>query len=109
MTFSLSKGLCAPVGSILVGDKPFIDQARRTRKVLGGGMRQAGVLAAAGLIAIHDMTKRLHEDHENAQALGDGLRNVAGITMLSVATNFVFFDLNEDAKLSPAEFMKILL
>ena len=67
--FCLSKGLCAPVGSMLCGTKDFIKRARRNRKILGGGLRQAGVLAACGLIAIREMTKHLREDHQNAQAL----------------------------------------
>jgi len=108
LTFCLSKGLCAPVGSVLVGDAAFIKEARRTRKLLGGGMRQAGVLAAAGLIAIHEMSKRLHEDHENACLLGDLLADVPGITVETIHTNFVFFDLAEDAKLTPAQFMEQL-
>ncbi|GAB4312487.1 MAG: low-specificity L-threonine aldolase [Phototrophicales bacterium] len=103
MTFCLSKGLCAPVGSILVGDATFIKEARRVRKVLGGGMRQAGILAAAGLIALHDMTKRLHEDHERAQQIGLGIQDIPGIHVRSIHTNFVFFDLLPDAKLTPAE------
>jgi len=65
--FCLSKGLCAPVGSMLAGSRQFVDKARKNRKLLGGGMRQAGILAAAGLIALEKMTKRLPEDHENAK------------------------------------------
>src|SRR5262249_8678665 len=71
--FCLSKGLCAPVGSMLAGSKAFIDKARVYRKALGGGMRQAGVLAAAGLIALEKMPARLREDHENARVLAEGL------------------------------------
>lgn len=108
MTFCLSKGLCAPVGSVLVGSKAFIAEAHRTRKMLGGGMRQAGVLAAAGLIAIRKMTARLREDHANAQLLAEGLSDVPGITVKSCATNFVFFDLHSDAKLTPDGFMRRL-
>ena len=67
--FCLSKGLGAPVGSLLVGSKKFIEQSRVYRKALGGGMRQAGVLAAAGLIALEEGPKRLHEDHANAKLL----------------------------------------
>jgi len=103
VTFCLSKGLCAPAGSILVGDAAFIKEGRRMRKMLGGGMRQAGILAAAGLIAIHEMTQRLHEDHANARRLADGLKSVPGIEVMSNDTNFVFFWLNEDAKLTPKE------
>ena len=72
--FCLSKGLGAPVGSMLVGSREFIDKARITRKLLGGGMRQAGVLAAAALVALEDTPKRLHRDHENARHLAKGLR-----------------------------------
>jgi threonine aldolase len=72
--FCLSKGLCAPVGSILAGSKAFIDKARRNRKILGGGMRQAGVLAAPGIIALEKMTLRLGEDHENAKYLAAKLK-----------------------------------
>lgn len=108
MTFCLSKGLCAPAGSMLVGSKDFIAEARRQRKILGGGMRQAGILAAAGLIAVHEMSKRLHEDHHNAELLAEGLSDIPGLTVMSQATNFVFFWLEEDAKLSPTEFEQSL-
>lgn len=108
MTFCLSKGLCAPVGSMLVGSADFIREARRMRKVLGGGMRQAGIIAAAGLIALHKMSQRVHEDHANAELLAAGLRDVPGMDVLSCATNFVFFELREDAKLSPAEFEHVM-
>jgi threonine aldolase len=108
VTFCLSKGLCAPVGSVLVGDAAFIKEARRTRKLLGGGMRQAGILAAAGLIAIQEMSKRLHEDHENACLLGDVLQEVPGLHVKTIHTNFVFFELAEDAKCTPPELMQQL-
>jgi len=101
LTFCLSKGLCAPAGSILVGDKAFIKEARRMRKMLGGGMRQTGILAAAGLIALHEMSERLDEDHANATLLAEGLSEIPGIRVISNDTNFVFFWLEEDAKLSP--------
>lgn len=104
MTFCLSKGLGAPVGSVLVGTKDFIKEAHRARKVLGGGMRQAGILAAAGLIAIHKMSQRLHEDHANAAYFAEKLKDVPGIQVLSQHTSFVFFWLEETAPLSPAEF-----
>ena len=92
--FCLSKGLGAPVGSMLVGSAEFIAQARIGRKLLGGGMRQAGVIAAAGLIALEESPKRLHEDHENAQRLAKGLRSLPGIAIdpKKVATNIVIFD-----------------
>lgn len=108
VTFCLSKGLCAPVGSVLVGSKSFIAEARRMRKLLGGGMRQVGVLAAAGLIALHEMPKRLHEDHENAKVLADGLLATEQIKILANNTNFIFFELDENASVSPAEFEKKL-
>jgi len=92
--FSLSKGLCAPVGSMLIGSRSFIDQARSVRKALGGGMRQVGVLAAAGLIAIEEMPKRLEEDHANARFLAESLARVPQLTVYpeKVKTNIVVFD-----------------
>ncbi|MBC7798106.1 MAG: low-specificity L-threonine aldolase [Pyrinomonadaceae bacterium] len=95
--FCLSKGLGAPVGSMLAGKKDFIDEARRVRKMLGGGMRQAGILAAAGLIALEEMPKRLHVDHENAKFLAHGLAEIRGIKIDAekVVTNIVIFDVTE--------------
>ena len=92
--FCLSKGLCAPVGSMLCGSKAFIAEARVVRKMLGGGMRQAGVLAACGLIAIKEMTRRLDEDHANARVLAENLAELPGVTvdMASVQTNMVILD-----------------
>ena len=92
--FCLSKALGAPVGSMLVGSGEFIDKARIGRKLLGGGMRQAGVLAAAGLVALEDTPKRLHCDHENARHLAAGLSRVKGICLdpRKVVTNIVIFD-----------------
>jgi threonine aldolase len=104
LTFCLSKGLCAPVGSILMGSRAFVAQARRVRKQLGGGMRQAGMLAAAGLIALHEMSQRLHEDHANAALLAEGLRDIPHLRVMSQATNFVFFWLEESAPLTPKQF-----
>ena len=94
--FTLSKGLGAPVGSILLGSKDFIDEARVWRKRLGGGMRQIGILAAAGLIALEDGPKRLHEDHENARALAEGLAGIPGLKIdpSTVQTNIVIFDVS---------------
>lgn len=94
--FCLSKGLCAPVGSILAGSKEFIKKARKNRKLLGGGMRQAGFLAAAGIIALEKMTKRLGEDHENAKYLGKRLLEIPGIELdlEKIQINMVFFELN---------------
>lgn len=103
--FCLSKGLCAPVGSMLVGSQEFIDRARRVRKLVGGGMRQAGVLAAAGLIALEKMTDRLDEDHENARLLAEGLAEMPQITLdlAQVQTNMVFFRLADDVPMSAPE------
>ncbi len=93
--FCLSKGLGAPVGSMLVGSRKFIDQARAVRKALGGGMRQAGILAAAGLIALEQMPARLHEDHANARFLAEGLARIPGVKLdpKKVATNIVVFEI----------------
>ena len=92
--FCLSKALGAPVGSMLVGSRDFIDKARIGRKLLGGGMRQAGVLAAAGLVALEETPKRLHCDHENARHLASGLSKINGISLdpNKVVTNIVIFD-----------------
>src|SRR5258707_5890495 len=92
--FCLSKGLCAPVGSMLVGSKSFIDRARVFRKALGGGMRQSGVLAAAGLIALEKMPARLQEDHDNARLLAQGLAEIKGIKIdaKKVVSNILVFD-----------------
>ena len=94
--FCLSKGLGAPVGSMLLGSRAFIDEARRWRKLLGGGMRQAGVLAAAGLVALRDSPERLEEDHENARRLAEGLAELDGIKIdpEQVVTNIVIFDIS---------------
>jgi threonine aldolase len=96
----LSKGLCAPVGSVLVGPKAFIDQARMNRKIMGGGMRQVGILAAAGKIAIEKMTKRLHIDHENAAFMESLLEEIPGIVIdqRQRDINMVFFDIEDDRK-----------
>lgn len=93
----LSKGLCAPVGSVLVGSKAFIAKARKNRKLMGGGMRQVGFLAAAGIYALEHMVERLKEDHENLQVLAKGLSEIPGITvkMDRTAINMVFFELPE--------------
>ena len=99
VTFCLSKGLCAPAGSVLLGSHDFIRRARRARKVLGGSLRQAGVLAAAGLVALHKMRHRLREDHEHAMLLAEGLSEIPGINIESQSTNFVVFSLSRRAKL----------
>jgi len=93
--FCLSKALCAPVGSVLCGSQAFIAQARRIRKQVGGGMRQAGILAAAGVVALETMVDRLAEDHANAQRLARGLADIPGILLDAGTpfTNMVIFGL----------------
>jgi len=110
ITFCLSKGLCAPVGSVLCGDKDFINKARRLRKLLGGGMRQAGIIAAAGIVALDEMVDRLAEDHRRAALLAEGLRDVEKVhlTKNSPQTNMVFFQLDESVALSMAEFLEAM-
>ena len=105
VTFCLSKGLCAPVGSVLCGSKDFIHNARRLRKMLGGGMRQAGILAAAGLVALEKMVDRLEEDHRRASMLAEGLGSINGIEfeMGLPQTNMVFPSIAADMVLSPRE------
>ena len=96
VSFCLSKGLSAPAGSMLCGNKDFIEKARRNRKALGGGMRQAGVLAAAGLVALEKMTDRIIDDHKNARALAEGISNIEGISINldRVMTNIIYFSLD---------------
>lgn len=97
--FCLSKGLGAPVGSLLTGSKEFIEKARRYRKMLGGGMRQAGIIAAAGIVALTDMVNRLAEDHDHARILGEGLANLGfGVDLASLQTNIVIFDVTSTEK-----------
>jgi threonine aldolase len=98
--FCLSKGLGAPVGSMLVGSRDFIEKAHVNRKLVGGGMRQAGVLAAAGLVALEESPKRLHCDHENAKRLAEGLAGIKGIAIdpAKVVTNIVIFDVRASGK-----------
>jgi threonine aldolase len=102
--FCLSKGLGAPVGSILLGEKAFIDEARAIRKMLGGGMRQAGVLAAAGLIALEESPKGLPEDHANAKRLAEGLAELPGVNIdpERVVTNIVIFDVSDTGQTADA-------
>ncbi len=99
VSFCLSKGLSAPVGSLICGRADFIKEARRVRKALGGGMRQAGIIAAAGIVALDNMIERLQEDHDNAKCLAQGL---AGLTRISldvdrVRTNIIYFDLVDNS------------
>jgi len=91
----LSKGLAAPVGSVICGSRDFVARARRTRKMLGGGMRQAGIIAAAGIIALQEMTGRLAEDHMNARRLAEGIAGIPGLSTdpLRVLTNILYIDL----------------
>ncbi len=100
--FCLSKGLAAPIGSMLVGAHQFIARARHARKMLGGGMRQVGIVAAAGIIGLEKMTKRLGEDHARAKKLADGLRLVRGLVVDagSPYTNMVYLNLAEDVQLN---------
>ena len=110
VTFCLSKGLCAPVGSVLCGSQEFIHRAHRIRKQLGGGMRQAGILAAAGIVALESMTERLSEDHARARCLAEGLANLPGLILDpgSPATNMIFLNLADsvsqpEGALTPAQ------
>lgn len=104
VTVCLSKGLAAPVGSVVAGDDAFVKRARRIRKAVGGGLRQAGVLAAAGIVAITEMVERLADDHANAQRLAQGLQQLDGIRInpADVETNLVFFELTAPT-LTPAQ------
>lgn len=105
VTFCLSKGLCAPVGSLLCGSREFIHQARRARKALGGGMRQVGILAAAGIVALEQMVERLVEDHVHAGLLASGLAELPGVRvdLPPIPTNIVFFYLGEETPIGPEE------
>jgi threonine aldolase len=112
MMFCLSKGLSAPVGSMLVGSKEFIRRAHRTRKLLGGGMRQAGIVAAAGIVALEQMVERLAEDHEHCKQLAQGLADYPqiDIDVERVVTNIVIFTLRngQQQKATEAETMQFL-
>ncbi len=100
VTFCLSKGLGAPVGSVVCGRAELITRARRFRKMLGGGMRQAGVIAAAGIVALQRMIERLAEDHDHARRLAEGLAALPGVTvdMATVQTNIVIFRVRRPAE-----------
>ena len=102
--FCLSKGLSAPVGSMVAGTREFIEKAWLVRKMFGGGMRQVGVLAAAGLVALETMTARLADDHANARALATALAGIPGILLdpESVQTNIVIFELEEGVLDAPS-------
>lgn len=103
ISFCLSKGLGAPVGSLVCGGKDFVAQARRVRKIVGGGMRQAGVIAAAGIVALNEMVDRLADDHANARKLAEGLAEIDGLTVEPerVVSNIVYIDIARD-RLDPA-------
>ena len=105
----LSKGLAAPVGSVICGSREFIARARRIRKMLGGGMRQAGIIAAAGIVALKEMTDRLADDHANARRLAEGIARIPGLKTDSarVKTNILYIDL-VDRLFSDEEFMNHL-
>jgi threonine aldolase len=105
VTFCLSKGLCAPVGSLLCGSTSFIERARRMRKMLGGGMRQAGILAAAGIVALETMPGRLNEDHARARRLAEGLKAFPHLVLDpgTPHTNMVFFSLSEQSPFASAQ------
>jgi threonine aldolase len=108
--FCLSKGLSCPVGSLVCGSAKFAGRARRNRKVLGGGMRQVGVLAAAGIVALEKMVDRLAEDHENARRLAEGIAATPGlvIDLERVQSNLVIFGLGDDVEMTPEEFVAAL-
>lgn len=104
--FSLSKGLAAPFGSMVCGTRPFIERVRRYRKLLGGGLRQAGIMASAGIVALQTMVDRLIEDHRRAQLLAEKIRDIPGVRLEPsvIETNMVFFRLEWDG-LSTLEFL----
>ena len=104
VTVCLSKGLAAPVGSVVAGSKEFIKKVLRARKILGGAQRQAGIVAAAGIVAINEMVDRLAEDHANAKMLANGLASMPGINIdpSTIETNLVFFEVDRP-ELTPAQ------
>ena len=97
LSFCLSKGLSAPVGSMVCGNRDFITEARRNRKLLGGGMRQAGIIAAPGIVALDKMVKRLADDHKNARRLAEGIARISGLSNDPgmVFTNIVYFEIEQ--------------
>lgn len=110
VSFCLSKGLACPVGSLICGSKQFIAEARRIRKAVGGGMRQAGVLAAAGIVALEEMIDRLAEDHANARLLGEAIAGIPGLAIdpKTVMSNIVIFEVTSP-KVTPAQVSARLL
>ena len=107
VSFCLSKGLAAPVGSLVCGTNDFINEARRARKILGGGMRQAGVLAAAGIVSLNEMVERLAEDHANAKKLAKGLAEMPHISINPdhIHTNIIFFEITREG-MKPEKFVQ---
>jgi threonine aldolase len=105
VTFCLSKGLCAPVGSVICGTKKFVSRAHRIRKQLGGGMRQAGILAAAGIVALEEIVPLLVNDHQRAKRLASGLADIPGISLnhQKPASNMVYISLDESVPLDARE------
>ncbi len=103
VTFCLSKGLSAPVGAIICGSASFIEEAHRARKVLGGGMRQAGIVAAAGIVALEQMVDRLAEDHARARRLAEGFAEIPSLEVGPVHTNIFYFSLAEACPFTGAE------
>lgn len=108
VSLCLSKGLGAPVGSVLAGERAFIERARRFRKQFGGGLRQAGILAAAGLYALDHHVDRLADDHAHAASLARGLADIPGVQVGEVETNIVFFDLEPGLELNAAALAALL-
>lgn len=108
VTFCLSKGLCAPVGSLLCGSTDFIAEARRARKVVGGGMRQAGVLAAAGIVALEQIADRVGEDHLRAKRLAEGLAEIPGVEVAPVMSNILYFKLTDRVSKTQEEVVEAL-
>jgi threonine aldolase len=108
VTFCLSKGLCAPVGSVLCGSEEFIHKARHLRKMLGGGMRQAGIIAAAGIVALESMVDRLAEDHRRAKTLADAIRDMKSENVASVEqhTNMIYLQLKDYARFDGDQLVK---
>ena len=105
VTFCLSKGLCAPVGSLLCGEAEFVGRARRIRKQLGGGMRQAGILAAAGIVALETMPGRMQDDHRRARQLGEWLRGIPGIRLEvdPPPTNMLYLRFGPEARMNAVQ------
>jgi threonine aldolase len=106
--FCLSKGLCAPVGSLLCGDADFITEARRARKVVGGGMRQAGILAAAGIVALEQTAHLLGEDHRRAKRLAEGLAEIPGVEVAPVMSNILYFWLTDEVSKTQEQVVEAL-